>query len=182
MVGVIYNIVAKHSGKCMTVVGNLPFDGTNIAQWSCDDSASQRFRLQAITPTTYVIVHPFSNKCVDVDNSGTTDGTNIQLYTCNNTGAQVYEITPSSRGDLQDRQSAERQMPRRRRGGDGRSRQCPALHVQRRRQPGLAVHRRDPRSLTAARRPLKGCGCISPPSPPHFVRGCRRREPRRGEN
>jgi hypothetical protein len=92
IVGVVYNIIAQHSGKCMTVLGNLPFDGTNIVQFVCDGSASQEFRLQAVTPSSYVIVHPATNKCVDVKDSGTTDGTNVALYNCNNTVAQIYAL------------------------------------------------------------------------------------------
>jgi Ricin-type beta-trefoil lectin domain len=95
IVGIVYNIVARHSGKCMTVLGNLPFDGTNIVQFVCDGSASQRFRLQAVTPSSYVIVHAASGSCVDIDGSGTADGTNVALYTCNNTAAQVYALTPT---------------------------------------------------------------------------------------
>jgi hypothetical protein len=92
IVGVYYNIIAQHSGKCMTVLGNLPFDGTNIVQFACDGSSSQRFRLQAVSASSYIIVHPFSNKCVDVAESGTADGTNVNLYTCNNTMAQLYGL------------------------------------------------------------------------------------------
>jgi hypothetical protein len=92
VVGVFYNIIAQHSGKCMSVLGNLPLDKTDIVQWTCDGSASQRFRLQAVTASSYVIVHPSSNKCVDVLDSGTADLTNVQLYTCNNTAAQIYAL------------------------------------------------------------------------------------------
>jgi hypothetical protein len=90
IVGVVYNIIAQHSGRCLTVLGNLPFDGTNIVQFACDNSASQRFRLQAASASSYVIFHIATNKCTDVDNSGTADGTNVALWTCNNTVAQIY--------------------------------------------------------------------------------------------
>ncbi|HMJ50970.1 MAG TPA: RICIN domain-containing protein [Polyangiaceae bacterium] len=92
VVGVSYNIIAQHSGKCMTVLGNLPFDGTNILQFVCDGSPSQQFRLQAVTPTSYVIIHPASNKCVDVKDSGTADETDVALYSCNNTVAQIFAL------------------------------------------------------------------------------------------
>ena len=92
VVGIVYNIVAQHSGKCMTVIGNLPFDGTNVAQWICDGTTSQQFRLQAVTTSSYVIVHPASNKCINVDKSGVIDETNITLYSCNNTAAQLYAL------------------------------------------------------------------------------------------
>ena len=98
IVGVSYNIIAQHSGKCMTVLGNLPFDGTNIVQFVCDGSASQRFRLQAVSPTSFVFVHPATNKCVDVEDSGTADRTNVALWTCNNTAAQIYALKPTTTG------------------------------------------------------------------------------------
>jgi hypothetical protein len=96
IVGVLYNIVAEHSGGCMTAIGNLPVNGTNIAQWGCDGSSSQQFRLQGVTTSSYIFVHPATNRCVDVDNSGTTDGTNVAIWTCNNSAAQIYALSPAA--------------------------------------------------------------------------------------
>lgn len=95
VVGVLYNIVAEHSGRCMTAIGNVPLNGTNIAQWGCDGSTSQQFRLQGVTTSSYIFVHPATNRCVDVDSSGTADGTNVQIWTCNNSAAQIYALSPA---------------------------------------------------------------------------------------
>ena len=100
IVGVRYNLIAKHSGKCMTVLGNLPFDGTDIVQWTCDGSPSQVFRIEAAFGGAFTILHDASSACTDVEDSGIADGTNVALWHCNSTGAQRFAIAPSVHQDF----------------------------------------------------------------------------------
>jgi hypothetical protein len=95
-----YAVVAKHSGRCMTVIGNLPFDGTNIAQWACDGAPSQNYRLEAALASTYRLISNSTNKCVAIDESGPPDGANVNLWSCDGSPGQLFTLEPSSDGSF----------------------------------------------------------------------------------
>ena len=91
-IGSSVRLVAESSGKCMDVRSSSLADRGDIAQWSCNGTSAQAFRIEAYGDGTHRIVNRNSGKCVDVDGSGVADGTNVQQYACNNTNAQRFRI------------------------------------------------------------------------------------------
>ena len=96
VVGLPYNIVAKHSGKCVTVLANLPLDGTEIVQVACSNADSQRFRLQSSASGAFTVVSDSWSKCATVDISDSATSRHVQLVTCDGSPSQHYAVIPSS--------------------------------------------------------------------------------------
>lgn len=94
VVGLPYNIIAKHSGKCMTVLANLPLDGNEIIQVACSNADSQRYRLEAAANGTFIIVNDSWNKCARVDISDSATVNHLQIGTCDGSAAQSYTVIP----------------------------------------------------------------------------------------
>ena len=59
--GGVYEIKAKHSGKALHTVGGSGADFTNAEQFADDDSASVRWKLEALGTTGYFRVTPLTN-------------------------------------------------------------------------------------------------------------------------
>lgn len=48
----IYQIKARHSGKCLDVDGTTTSSGANVRQWTCDNSETQQFQLLDVKSIT----------------------------------------------------------------------------------------------------------------------------------
>jgi hypothetical protein len=77
--------------KCVDVRGGHSDDGTNIDEWTCNNTVSQEFTIVPLG-NGMVNIMTFWNKCVDVRGGKTDDGTNIDEWTCNNTVSQEFVV------------------------------------------------------------------------------------------
>ncbi len=81
--GSYYNVIARHSGKCLDVSGNSTGDGAWMQQWTCTGGANQNFQFVPVSGTSYYqIIARNSGKCMDVQNGSTANGALIQQWTC----------------------------------------------------------------------------------------------------
>ncbi|MET9633134.1 RICIN domain-containing protein [Lentzea sp. NPDC006480] len=80
-----FNIVAKHSGKCLDVAGAGSADATPVQQWVClgPSQTNQQWNVKDLGNGYHQIVNLRSGKCLDVDAFKTTDGAKVQQWTCN---------------------------------------------------------------------------------------------------
>jgi len=90
--GPTYEIVAKHSGKCLDVEGARPDDGTNVQQWACGGGPNQRWRLVSVGDGYYKIVAVHSGKCLDVAGASYDDGANVIQWRCHGGDNQLWRI------------------------------------------------------------------------------------------
>jgi lysophospholipase L1-like esterase len=87
------------TGKCLDVASSGTADGTNIREWTCNNTNAQSFRAEAVAGGTR-LVNASSGKCVDVNANGFADRTNVQLWTCNNTAAQTFRLDDAGGGNV----------------------------------------------------------------------------------
>lgn len=93
-----FNLIASHSGKCITVQSGSLEDNANVRQWACDDTDKRRFTLEPMNDGFYRLVAKHSNKCLAVIGSGTADGTDINQWTCANADNQKFKALPMGDG------------------------------------------------------------------------------------
>src|SRR5262245_57980790 len=78
-----YEIVARHSGKCLDVTGVSLDDGAQIIQWTCNNGLNQRWTLQPTSDGYYLLVATRSGKALDVTGVSLDDGARAIQYTIN---------------------------------------------------------------------------------------------------
>ncbi len=107
-----YQLVARHSGKCVEVPAAFTTDRVQLEQRNCNGTAAQLFQLTLSSSTTansnttsmssqvveritdkgsYKILNQNSGKCVEAP-AGATNGTIVQQNTCNETNAQIWQF------------------------------------------------------------------------------------------
>ncbi len=91
-----YELIARHSGKCLGVSGASMDDGAPVIQWTCDGGLNQRWRLQPASDGYYNLVASHSGKLLDVTGVSTDDGAQIIQWPAN--GGQNQEWLPTSLG------------------------------------------------------------------------------------
>jgi len=96
--GRTYEIIAKHSRKCLDVAGVATHNGANIHQWECHGGPNQRWTLTERGGGFYTVTARHSNKCMDVEGVGTGNGTNISQYDCHAGPNQLWMFTPQGGG------------------------------------------------------------------------------------
>jgi ricin-type beta-trefoil lectin protein len=95
--GVVYTLVAKHSGKCADVYHNDTVEGTALTQYTCNGTSAQTFELRTANGS-YTFVGTNSGKCLGASNGGTANGTPIVINTCNGSTAQAFTLSASGTG------------------------------------------------------------------------------------
>jgi len=96
--GKTYEIVAKHSGKCLDVAGIATHNGANIHQWECHGGPNQRWLLTDKGGGFYTVMAQHSNKCMDVEGIGNENGKNISQYDCHGGPNQLWMFAPQGGG------------------------------------------------------------------------------------
>ena len=98
--GLSYNIVARHSGKCLDINGSSMDDGALLLQWDCIGASNQIFTLTPTGGDYYQITALHSNKCLDVDTSEGNDhnGANVRQMTCNGEPNQQFRLEDAGDG------------------------------------------------------------------------------------
>lgn len=82
-------IVARHSGKCLSVNGGSTDDGAAVVQNACGTDLSQQWKLQA-TGTAYNVIGQGSGKCLDVADKSTANGAALIQWACNGGSNQTW--------------------------------------------------------------------------------------------
>lgn len=96
--GRAYQLIAKHSGKCLDVSGVSTANGANIIQYDCHGGPNQQWTLTDKGGGYYLAVAKHSGKCLDVAGVGTGNGTNIIQYDCHSGPNQQWMLIPQGQG------------------------------------------------------------------------------------
>lgn len=97
--GLRYNLVARHSGKCLDINGSSLDEGAQLLQWDCTGAANQIFTLVPTGGDYYQIVALHSNKCLDVDTSEGNDHNGAEVRQMTYTGADNQQFRLEDAGD-----------------------------------------------------------------------------------
>lgn len=93
-----YEVVARHSGKCLDVPGSSTANGTNIIQFTCNHTTNQRWEISEGPSGYHYIIPKHSGKCLDVAGSSTGDRALVIQYNCNYTHNQQWVLTRKPNG------------------------------------------------------------------------------------
>jgi uncharacterized protein (DUF1800 family) len=76
-----YELVARHSGKCLDINGASLEDGARAIQWACHGGENQHWTLQAASNGAYRLVARHSGKALDVAGVSLDDAAPVIQYT-----------------------------------------------------------------------------------------------------
>lgn len=96
--GRTYEMIVKHSGKCLDVAAVATHNGANIQQWDCHGGANQRWTLTDKGGGYYTVAAQNSGKCMDVEGVGQGNGTNVSQYDCHAGPNQLWMFIPQGGG------------------------------------------------------------------------------------
>jgi mannan endo-1,4-beta-mannosidase len=91
-------IVARHSGKCLTVPSSSTANAVVIEQRTCGSSANQQFAFQPTGEGFYRIVAAHSGKCLDVKGLSYALDTQVQQWDCWDGPNQQFRLEPTDSG------------------------------------------------------------------------------------
>ncbi|MEU1448377.1 MULTISPECIES: RICIN domain-containing protein [Streptomyces] len=80
--GPYYNLIARHSGKCLDITDNSAADDAIALQYTCNGGLNQQWRLQNAGDGYVRVLAQHSGKCLDVANASTADGAFVNQYHC----------------------------------------------------------------------------------------------------
>ncbi|WP_405533770.1 RICIN domain-containing protein [Streptomyces avidinii] len=90
-----FEIVAKHSGKCLDVAWAKTQDGTRVQQYRCTGNINQKWYLWRRGDNLWEIRSLQSNKCLDVHSpsrSAPQLGAWLQLWSCHGWANQAWQV------------------------------------------------------------------------------------------
>lgn len=87
-----YQIVARHSGLCLDIVGGGVTAGTRLVQSTCHNGDNQRFRFEALGNGYYRIRAGNSDLCIDQANATYSTGGQFMQYYCHNGLNQQFDV------------------------------------------------------------------------------------------
>jgi hypothetical protein len=92
-----FQVVARHSGKCLDVNGGpgATGNGVKVQQWDClgAGQTNQLWRLVPVGNAVQVVaVH--SNKCLDVNDGAMGNGVKVQQWGCSGGTNQLWRLVP----------------------------------------------------------------------------------------
>ena len=93
----VYQIVAKHSQKCVDVSGISRDNGARVHQWACHGGGNQQWQVES-TWDGYRIRAMHSRKCLDVRDISYDNGALMQQWDCGWGGNQRFYIERQSDG------------------------------------------------------------------------------------
>ncbi|MFQ9514879.1 MAG: RICIN domain-containing protein [Eubacterium sp.] len=89
-----YKIINRHSGLCLDVAGADTASGTNIQQWTGNDTLAQTWEVWFNKDdSTYVLTSAIHGKALDMDGWSKENGGNAIIWDNNNTDNQRWYIT-----------------------------------------------------------------------------------------
>jgi uncharacterized protein (DUF1800 family) len=93
-----YELVARHSGKCLDVSGISLDDRAPVQQWTCHGGPNQQWTLQPTDSGYYLLIAAHSGKALDVDNLSLADGADVIQYTIHRGPNQQWLVEPVGNG------------------------------------------------------------------------------------
>ncbi|MFB6721197.1 RICIN domain-containing protein [Kribbella sp. NPDC056345] len=96
-----YELVARHSSKCLDIPGARQDDAAPVHQYQCNGNIQQRFRVIPIAGTDQFEVHTVHNnglvndgkpRCFDVNDMGQQDGATLLQWPCAGTANQQMTV------------------------------------------------------------------------------------------
>ncbi|WP_328432403.1 RICIN domain-containing protein [Streptomyces sp. NBC_00453] len=96
--GPYYNLVARHSAKCLDVSDNSAADSATILQWDCNTGLNQQWRLEDAGDGYVRVLAQHSGKCLDVANNSTADGAFVNQYRCGTGTNQQFQFQDQGNG------------------------------------------------------------------------------------
>lgn len=107
-----YELIARHSGKCLDVPGESTADAVPITQYSCHGGANQRWRLEPAGDGYVRLIATHSGKALDVYGAWTDDGAPLiqwpthggtnQQWQLQSVGSGYYTIAARHSGKMID--------------------------------------------------------------------------------
>jgi hypothetical protein len=96
--GPYYNLVARHSARCLDVSDNSAADSAVIAQWDCNAGLNQQWRLEDAGDGYVRVLAQHSGKCLDVAGNSTADGAFVNQYHCGTGTNQQFQFQDQGGG------------------------------------------------------------------------------------
>ncbi|MGW4214389.1 RICIN domain-containing protein [Lentzea sp. NPDC004789] len=96
--GPYYNLVARHSGKCVDVTSNSAADGASVLQYTCGGGLNQQWRLTDAGGGYVQVIAQHSGKCLDVSSGSTADGATVLQYRCGGGTNQQWSFQDQGNG------------------------------------------------------------------------------------
>jgi ricin-type beta-trefoil lectin protein len=93
-----YQIVARHSGKCLDVAGAGMNNGALLQQWDCLSGTNQQWQLVPTDSGYYKILARHSGKSLDVVGVSGNNGANIQQWDYLGGANQQWQLVPTDSG------------------------------------------------------------------------------------
>jgi C-terminal processing protease CtpA/Prc len=98
--GPYYEIISRHSGKCLDVDGASTEDAAPVIQWRCHGGANQQWRLEAVANGAFRLTARHSGKVLDVYGGSIEDLAPAIQYPWHAGENQLWAIEPASDGYL----------------------------------------------------------------------------------
>jgi hypothetical protein len=95
--GPYYNLVARHSDKCVDVQDNSAADNGHVVQYACNGGLNQQWRLEDAGDGYYRILAQHSGKCLDVE-GGSTAKAFVNQYKCGSGQNQQWKFEDQGNG------------------------------------------------------------------------------------
>jgi Ricin-type beta-trefoil lectin domain-like/Peptidase family S41 len=96
--GSYYEIVSRHSGKCLDVFGASLDDAAAVIQWTCTGGPNQQWRLERTASGAYRLIARHSGKVLDVYGALVDDLAPAIQFPTNNGDNQLWTLQPASDG------------------------------------------------------------------------------------
>ena len=93
-----YELIARHSGKCLDVYGGSTDDAATIIQWSCHGGPNQRWRLEPTGDGYVRLIATHSGKALDVYGASTDDGAVLIQWPPHSGTNQQWQLQPAGSG------------------------------------------------------------------------------------
>ncbi len=88
-----YALFNRQTRRVLDVAGGGYTDGTNVQQYTWNNSAAQRWRVESIANgAAFKIINQRSGKCLDISERGTAPGTNIHQWQCHGMENQQWRL------------------------------------------------------------------------------------------
>ena len=88
----VYEVVARHSGKCLDVAGASLNAGAPVIQWTCHGGENQHWAVEASTDGSYRLVAGHSGNALDVSGASLADAAAIIQYSPQDRDNQKWTI------------------------------------------------------------------------------------------
>jgi len=96
--GPYYNLVARHSGKCVDVNTGAAANGLRIVQWTCNSGLNQQWRFEDAGGGYFRIIAEHSGRCMDVNGASTADSAVALQYDCGSGTNQQWQVQDAGSG------------------------------------------------------------------------------------